>query len=139
MIGAVVTHYIFNTYTMASYAFCGMSNCREQQICRPSPRTLPRCAATTDPFRISVNSASARDTKTRTDTCLKLVFNLCTIHFLHHLHNYFNLHVCPFNGGGGGSLSSFQFLLSYHKVSLIKVAWYVLRVKNMHSWSPPDP
>ena len=25
------------------------------------------------------------------------------------------------------------------KVSLIKVGWYVLRVKNIHSWSPPDP
>ena len=27
----------------------------------------------------------------------------------------------------------------YDKVSLIKVGWYVLRVKNIHSWSPPDP
>ena len=24
-------------------------------------------------------------------------------------------------------------------MSVLKVAWYVLRVKNMHSWSPPDP
>ena len=24
-------------------------------------------------------------------------------------------------------------------MSLIKVGWYVLRVKNIHSWSPPDP
>ena len=24
-------------------------------------------------------------------------------------------------------------------MSLIKVVWYVLRVKNIHSWSPPDP
>ena len=43
---------------------------------------------------------------------------------------------------GGGSIGVplwiFKFLLSYHKVSLIKVAWYVLRVKDMHSWSPPD-
>ena len=36
-------------------------------------------------------------------------------------------------------LSNFQFLQSYDKVSLIKVGWYVLRVKNTHSWSPPDP
>ena len=36
-------------------------------------------------------------------------------------------------------LSNFQFLQSYDKVSLIKVGWYVLRVKNIHSWSPPDP
>ena len=34
--------------------------------------------------------------------------------------------------------SHFQFLQSYHKMSLIKVAWYVLRVKNIHSWSPSD-
>ena len=36
-------------------------------------------------------------------------------------------------------LPSFQFLQAYEKVSLIKVAWHVLRVKNIHSWSPPDP
>ena len=36
-------------------------------------------------------------------------------------------------------LPTLQFLQSEHKMSLIKVAWYVLRVKNMHSWSPPDP
>ena len=43
------------------------------------------------------------------------------------------------SGGGGVPLSIFKFLLSYQKVSLIKVAWYVLKVKNMHSWAPPDP
>ena len=37
------------------------------------------------------------------------------------------------------TLSSFQFLQVYDKVSLIKVGWYVLKVKNIHSWSPPDP
>ena len=37
------------------------------------------------------------------------------------------------------TLSSFQFLQAYDKVSLIKVGWYVLKVKNIHSWSPPDP
>ena len=37
------------------------------------------------------------------------------------------------------TLSSFQFLQVYDKVSLIKVGWYVLRLKNVHSWSPPDP
>ena len=41
--------------------------------------------------------------------------------------------------GVGVPLSIFKFLLSYQKVSLIKVAWYVLKVKNMHSWAPPDP
>ena len=40
---------------------------------------------------------------------------------------------------GGVPLRSFQFLQAYEKVSLIKVAWYVFRVKNIHSWSPPDP
>ena len=42
-------------------------------------------------------------------------------------------------GVGGVPLSIFKFLQSYDKVSLIKVAWYVLRVKNMHSRAPPDP
>ena len=47
--------------------------------------------------------------------------------------------VRPSGGGGVGvPLLCFQFLQSYYKVSLIKVAWYVLRVKDMHSWSPPD-
>ena len=35
--------------------------------------------------------------------------------------------------------SEFQFLQSYHKVSLIKVAWCGLRVKNIYTWSPYDP
>ena len=35
--------------------------------------------------------------------------------------------------------TSVQFLQSYHKMSLIKVAWHVLRVKNMHPGSPSDP
>ena len=43
------------------------------------------------------------------------------------------------HSGGGGPLSSFKFLQSCHKVSLIKVAWFMLRVKNMNSWSPSDP
>ena len=50
--------------------------------------------------------------------------------------------VRPSGGGGdvsGVPLSIFKFLQSYDKVSLIKVAWYVLRVKNMHSRAPPDP
>ena len=38
----------------------------------------------------------------------------------------------------GVPLPNFQFLQAYEKVSLIKVAWYVLRVKNIHSWSPSD-
>ena len=46
--------------------------------------------------------------------------------------------VHPYGGGVSVPLLSFKFLLLYHKVSLIKFAWYVLRVKNMHSWSPPD-
>ena len=62
------------------------------------------------------------------------------------LHNYFNIHVCPslrrpssVRPSRPVPLPSFQFLQAYEKVSLIKVAWHVLRVKNIHSWSPPDP
>ena len=36
--------------------------------------------------------------------------------------NYFRLHVC---------LSFHPFLQSYYKMSLMKVAWHVLRVQNM--------
>ena len=35
------------------------------------------------------------------------------------------------------TLYYFQFLQLYHKVRQIKVAWYVLRVKNMH-FGPPS-
>ena len=45
----------------------------------------------------------------------------------------------PYGGSVSGisiPLLSFQFLLSHHKMSMIKVAWYVLRGKNIHSWSP---
>ena len=61
--------------------------------------------------------------------------------YYEYLHNYFNLHVCPSfrRRRRGVPLSIFKFLQSYDKVSLIKVAWYVLRVKNMHSRAPPDP
>ena len=71
--------------------------------------------------------------------------NLMKKHLLHHLHNYFNIHVCPslrrpsvVRPSRPVPLPSFQFLQAYEKVSLIKVAWHVLRVKNIHSWSPPD-
>ena len=62
-----------------------------------------------------------------------------------YLHNYFNLHVCLSlrwrrrHRRRHVPLSSFKFLQAYDKVSLIKVVWYVLRVKNIHSWSSPDP
>ena len=42
-------------------------------------------------------------------------------------------------GVGGVPLSIFKFLQLNDKVSLIKVGWYVLRVENIRSWSPPDP
>ena len=35
--------------------------------------------------------------------------------------------------------TNIQFQQSYHKMSLIKVAWYVLRVKDIYSGSPSDP
>ena len=34
--------------------------------------------------------------------------------------------------------SHFQFLQLYDKMKVITVALYVLRVKNMRSWSPSD-
>ena len=37
------------------------------------------------------------------------------------------------------TLYDFQFLQLYHKVRLIKVAWYWLRVKNMHFGSSSEP
>ena len=37
------------------------------------------------------------------------------------------------------STTHFKFLQLYHKMSIIKVAWYNLRVKNMQSWSHLDP
>ena len=37
------------------------------------------------------------------------------------------------------TLLNFQFLQSIYKMSVIKVAWHVLRVKNIHSGSPSDP
>ena len=40
---------------------------------------------------------------------------------------------------GTSVTSCFKFLHTYQTMSLIKVPWYVLRVKNMNSWSPLDP
>ena len=37
------------------------------------------------------------------------------------------------------SRPTLQFLQWDDKMALIKVAWYVSRVKNMHPWSPSDP
>ena len=53
-------------------------------------------------------------------------------HFLVHLNNYFRLHVClSFRPSVRPSVTLYDFK-SYHKMSLIKVSWYVIRVKNMH-------
>ena len=35
--------------------------------------------------------------------------------------------------------SGVRFLQAYHKMSLIKVVWYVLRVKSLHPGSPSHP
>ena len=56
--------------------------------------------------------------------------------FLFSLHNYFNFQICPALQSGFGVLPHFQFLLTYNKISLTKVAWYVFRVKNVHFRSP---
>ena len=37
------------------------------------------------------------------------------------------------------SENKFQFLQLYQKMSLIKISWYVLRVKNMHFGPNSDP
>ena len=60
------------------------------------------------------------------------------------LYKYFNLYACPSIRRQRPVCpvvpSHFQFLQSYHKMSLTKVARCVLRVRNMHSWSHPwDP
>ena len=36
-------------------------------------------------------------------------------------------------------LSHFQLIHLYHKLLLMKTAWYVLRMKDMHSQSPSEP
>ena len=76
--------------------------------------------------------------------CLQLCQEkIIPLGILLNLHNYFNLHVCPSIPRRCRHrhvpLLIFQFLLSYYKVSLIKAAWYVLRLKNIHSWSSQDP
>ena len=42
------------------------------------------------------------------------------------------------SGGVLSHPSNFEFLQSYHKMSLTKVSWNVLRVRNMHFGSPSD-
>ena len=39
------------------------------------------------------------------------------------------------------SCHNFKFLIPavISQMSVIKVTWYVFRVKNIHSWAPPDP
>ena len=61
-----------------------------------------------------------------------------------YLNNYFDFHVClsirPFvRPSVRVSRDYIHFLQLCHKMSLIKVVWYVLRVKNMHPGSPSDP
>ena len=57
------------------------------------------------------------------------------------LHNYLNLHVCPslLRLSSVGVPTHLTILQLDRKMSLIKVAWYVLRVKNIHFGSPSDP
>ena len=61
-----------------------------------------------------------------------------------HLNNYFDFHVCLsfrllLRVSVRVSENYLQFLQTYDKMSLIKVVWYVLRVKNMHPGSPSGP
>ena len=66
------------------------------------------------------------------------IFEAYSVVSRNNLNNYFNLCVC-LSFCLSLTLSNFQFLLLYDKMSLIKVAWNVLRVKNMHSGSPQTP
>ena len=58
--------------------------------------------------------------------------------------NYFRLHIClSFHlyihlYERTSHIYFFQFLQLYHKMTLMKDAWHVLRVKNMQSGSPSD-
>ena len=70
-----------------------------------------------------------------------------------HLNNYFRLHVClSFRTSVRPYLRTsvrpsvrtshfhfFYFLQLFHKMSLIKVAWHVLRMIDMHPGSSSDP
>ena len=49
--------------------------------------------------------------------------------------------VRPYGGVTSRSVTllNFKYLQSIHKMSVIKVAWHVLRVKNIHSGSPQTP
>ena len=50
------------------------------------------------------------------------------------IHNSFNIHVTlPIPA------VILKYVIVYHKMSLIKVVWYVLRVKKLLSWSPTEP
>ena len=58
------------------------------------------------------------------------------------LNNYFNRHVCLSIRtvlSVYASENQLQFLQLHHEMSVIKVSWYVQRVKNKHSRSPSDP
>ena len=61
------------------------------------------------------------------------------------LNNYFDFHVCLSIRRSSVcvcvcvSENKLHFLQLYDKMSLIKVAWYVLRVKKMHPESSSDP
>ena len=70
------------------------------------------------------------------------------IHRNAYLNDYFRLHVClSFRTSVRPSVRPyvrhtfifFDFLQLFHKMSLIKVAWHVLRMKNMHPGSSSDP
>ena len=59
-----------------------------------------------------------------------------------HLNNYFDFHVCLSVRPSVRpcvSENQLHFLQSYDKMSLIKVAWCVFRVKNMHPGSTSHP
>ena len=58
------------------------------------------------------------------------------------LNNYFDFHVClSFRSCVRVRVSEdyLRFLQAYHKMSVVKVVWYALRVKSLHPGSPSHP
>ena len=80
---------------------------------------------------------------------LLIIYDQQNNFYYNYLNNYFNFHVCLsflcpcvhpcVRVCIRASENLLLFLQVYNKTSLIKDAWYVSWVKNMHFWSPSDP
>ena len=76
------------------------------------------------------------------------VLQMVKKYYIFYLNNYFNFHVClSFRASVRACVRAcvrvskdyLRFLHEYYKMSLIKVVWYVLRVKSLHPGSPSHP